>query len=273
MPREFKVVAIIAAHNEQDIIGQVVTDLIDQGVHIYFLDDWSTDETVSIVERHVGRGVLAIERLGASPSREFNWQKILQRKEALAVELDADWFIHHDADEFRESPWAGLSLAHAIEKVDRSGYNAIGFALFDFWPTGEDVAPGSDVRHTFRYYEPPREWNKLQVRCWKKRPERVDLVSSGGHDVLFPNRRVYPLRFILRHYPIRGSEHGRRKVFVERLPRFTVVERMRDWHIQYDAYGDGASFVRDPAAMTLYDPAAARADVASEDIQRLDGER
>ena len=37
-PRDFSVVAIIAAYNEADIIGQVVADLIAQGVSVYLLD-------------------------------------------------------------------------------------------------------------------------------------------------------------------------------------------------------------------------------------------
>src|SRR5580765_581681 len=122
MPSDFSVVAIIAAYNEADIIEQVVSDLINQDVQVYFMDDGSTDGTVATVERHLGRGVLGIERLASpvengAPSR-FDWERILQRKTQLAMELEASWFIHHDADEFRESPWSHLSLREAIRHVD-----------------------------------------------------------------------------------------------------------------------------------------------------------
>src|SRR5919197_1275002 len=104
----FSVVAIIAAYNEADVVGYVVRDLIDQGVLVYFLDDGSTDGTVAAVEEYLGRGVLAIERLADTfgcDRTSFEWERILRRKAELAKELDADWVIHHDADEFRESPW------------------------------------------------------------------------------------------------------------------------------------------------------------------------
>ena len=71
----FRVVAIVAAYNEADIIEQVVADLIEQNVQVYFLDDGSTDGTAAAVERFVGHGLLAIERLtdGTRAADRFNW--------------------------------------------------------------------------------------------------------------------------------------------------------------------------------------------------------
>src|SRR5882672_5085221 len=103
MPRDFRVIAIVAAYNEEDIIGQAVSDLVGQGISVYFVDDGSTDGTVAEVEPFLGRGLEKIERFAGDTSR-FCWEAILRRKEELASELDADWFLHHDADEFRESP-------------------------------------------------------------------------------------------------------------------------------------------------------------------------
>jgi hypothetical protein len=261
----FTVVAIIAAYNEADIIDSVVGNLIEQGVHIYFLDDASTDRTVAIVEKHLGRGVLAIERLAsAGPdemTRGFEWERILVRKTQLARELDADWFIHHDADEFRESPWSGVPLLDAIRRVDALGFNAIDFAGFDFFPAHDGFRAGDDVREAFTSYAPPAPYDRLQIRCWKKTAD-VDLASSGGHDARFPGRSVFPLRFILRHYPIRGQAHGERKVLRERQTRFSAQERARGWHVQYDDVREGASFLADPATLTPYDPDAVRLDLA-----------
>src|SRR4051812_23216923 len=102
MASEFPVVAIVAAFNEADVIGASVRDLIAQGVQVYVLDDGSTDGTVAAVEPLVGAGVLAIERLrppSANGHHEpFDWDRVLHRKAELARELDAGWFIHHDAD-------------------------------------------------------------------------------------------------------------------------------------------------------------------------------
>jgi uncharacterized coiled-coil protein SlyX len=260
----FSVVALVAAYNEADIIHHVVADLIGQGIGVYFLDDGSTDDTVRIVEPFVGRGVLAIEPLPARPvsSDAFDWERILRRKSALAAELDADWFIHHDADEFRESPWLHLQLRDAIHHVDALGFNAIDFAGLDFWPVHDRFRPGDDVREALTCYSEFASYDRLQIRCWKKTGYSVDLSSSGGHEVKFPDRRVFPLPFLLRHYPIRGQEHGQRKVFRERRNRFLPGERARGWHVQYDDVREGASFLRDATALTPYDADAVRVALA-----------
>jgi hypothetical protein len=256
-----KAVAIVSAHNEADILGPVLEHLIREGLLVYLLDHESTDGTARVAEPFLGRGLLAIEPFpgGRFPAARsaFAWTDILTRKQEIAAEIDADWFIHHDADEFRESPWEGLSLIEAMARVDRFGYNAIDFALFNFWPTDDGHRPGDDPRPTIRYCEPGREWDKLQVKCWKKQPA-ADLVSSGGHDVAFPGRQVCPLRFILRHYPIRGQAHGARKVFVERRPRLVAEEVARGWHVQHAGLNEGESFLRDLATLREYDGEAAR---------------
>jgi hypothetical protein len=260
---DFSAVAIIAAYNEADIIGQVVGDLIAQGLHVYFLDDGSTDATVAAVEPYVGRGVVAIEHLrdhpdGADTTDAFSWERILLRKAQLACDLDADWFIHHDADEFRESPWTHLKLLDAIRYVDAQGFNAIDFESFDFWPVDGDIEPGADVRDALPFCADHAPYDHLQIRCWKK-TDTIDLAASGGHEARFANRSVFPIRFILRHYPIRSQAHGERKVFRERRNRFLDRERARGWHVQYDEVRDGASFVRDRAGLTRFDGDAVRA--------------
>ena len=229
-----RIVAIVSAFNEADVIAHVVGDLIEQGVQVYFLDDGSTDGTVAAVEPYVGRGVLAIERMapGNGSTPQFDWERILRRKTELARGLDADWFIHHDADEFRESPWPHLSLREAMRMVDALGFNAIDSTRLDFWPVHDGFRPGDDVRGAFTHWAPPAAYDRLQIRCWKRTEAPVDLVGSGGHEVRFPGRRVFPIRFLLRHYPIRGQAHGERKVFRERRPRYTQRERARGWHVQ-----------------------------------------
>src|SRR5262245_56693901 len=127
MSSDFSVVAIVAAYNESDVIEAVLVDLVTQGIQVYFLDDGFTDDTASIAEKFIGRGVLGVEHLRSPDANgnagQFDWERILLRKTALARELEASWFIHHDADEFRESPWWHLSLKEAIRQVDRLGYN------------------------------------------------------------------------------------------------------------------------------------------------------
>jgi glycosyltransferase involved in cell wall biosynthesis len=261
---EFSIVAIIAAFNEADIIGAAVSDLVAQGIGVYVLDDGSTDGTLAAVEPFAGRGVIGVEQLSGpdAASKSFHWERILRRKSELAAALDGDWFIHHDADEFRESPWRGVSLADGVRRADALGYNAIDFLSVDFRPVDDRFRPGDDPRSVFQYHAPHAPHDRVQVRCWKKTGAPVDLASSGGHDAAFAGRRVFPLRFILRHYPIRSQAHGERKVFGERQRRYLASERGRGWHVQYDAFRPGDTFLADPSTLIRYDPDAVRVELA-----------
>jgi len=256
MLEDFTVVAIIAAYNEADIIDEVVGALLDDDIRVYFIDNASDDDTRTRVEAYRDRGVIGIERFDTGGM--FAWEALLRRKEALARELHADWFIHHDADEFRESPWAGVGLREAIRRVDAQGFNAIDFEVLNFRPTIHDRPASSGIREALRHYEPPEAFDRLQIKCWKKTAAQVQLAASGGHEALFDGRRVFPIRFLLRHYPIRGQAHGERKVITERRRRFLPEELDRGWHVQYDRIDSGAQFVCDPAGLALYDPDAVR---------------
>jgi hypothetical protein len=245
---------------------------------VFLIDHRSTDRTVEEAARFLGRGLVAIERFpdeSGFPDEDgarFAWESLLRRKEQLAATLDFDWVMHADADELRESPWPGVPLASAIGTVDRMGYNAIDFAVFHFRPTVAKFSSGEDLRRVFRHYEPPREFDAVQIKCWKN-VGKVALTPSGGHEAQFDGRRVFPIRFVLRHYPIRSQEHGLRKVFVERRPRFIESER-RIWHLQYDDVTEDTSFVRPVTELTEWDPDLVRAELAirHREVERLEAE-
>src|SRR5262249_34310332 len=139
---------------------------------------------------------------------------------------------------------------------DHMGFNAVDFEVFNFPPTHDEFQPGGDPVAAFRYCEPGAAFDRAQIKCWKKQDAPVDLVSSGGHDVTFAERLVFPIRFILRHYPIRSQAHGERKVFGERRPRFLPAELDRGWHVQYGGFDPTSSFLRDASTLTEYDAVA-----------------
>lgn len=273
---ELGIIAIISAHNEGDIIYHVIGDLISNNIKVYLLDNGSTDNTAAEASRWLGKGLLHIERFPDDvgfPERnkkEYVWKDILRRKEELAVALQSDWYIHADADEFRESPFPGTNLAEGIRLVDGLGYNAINFEVLNFRPTDDSFQPGTDVRQHLTGYEPGMWFDSNQIKAWKNPGQRVDLASSGGHSVTFSSRRIFPVPFLLRHYPIRSETHGRKKVFSDRLPRFAQEERAAGWHVQYDEFARGKTkFLHDPKTLVPYDPDAVRAQVLSRALRRL----
>lgn len=97
-----RVIALLATYNEERFIEGCLNHLTRHGVDVYLIDNESTDSTVAIAESYIGRGVIGIETFRRDGV--FRFADILRRKEALAAELDSDWFIHLDADEFRLPP-------------------------------------------------------------------------------------------------------------------------------------------------------------------------
>ena len=230
----FKACAIMALHNEADIVQESVKKLIDQGVDVYLIDNNSTDGSVEKVSESVGKGIVDIEtvKFFEDGNEVYDWTSILKRKEEIAKKLDYDWYLHVDADEIRYSPWAGVSLREGLERVNFEGYSLVDFKLFNFRIT-HNISFAFDYENSMNLYSAIEDFNTIQVKAWKKCGS-IQLTPHGGHLAEVQNANIYPLRFILKHYPIRSAAHGQKKVFMERMKRFTRKEREKGWHVQYN---------------------------------------
>ena len=62
---DFRVVAIISAFNEEDIIDPILAHLGGNGVETYLIDNRSTDDTVERARAWFGRGLIGIESFPA----------------------------------------------------------------------------------------------------------------------------------------------------------------------------------------------------------------
>jgi Glycosyl transferase family 2 len=228
------VVAIIVAHNEADILEASLAHLTGQGVGVYFIDNWSTDDSLEIARSFLGKGVLALERFPADPAAQYDFNQAMRRKAEVARQLGqfphlptdersvGRWMIHYDADEFRESPWPGVSLRDGLLRVQSEGYNAIDHVVLHFVPTDEGFHRGLSPADYFRHFVSLRHMApRRQIKTWVQEGQAIDLDTFAGHSAEFPGRRVYPIPFILRHYPIRSTAHGRKKILSERIPRFS----------------------------------------------------
>ena len=230
--------AILATFNEADIIVESVRKLIAGGVEVFVIDNGSTDHTLELLNPLVGRGVVDIRTVKFhEDGREvYDWTSILRLKEELSKELGFDWYLHVDADEIRYAPWPNLSLREGLDRVDHSGYNLVNFKLFNFRLT-EDIAASDDYERDMPAYSAGEYFNQYQVKAWKAHPN-IDIVANGGHIARRPDGKIYPVRFIHKHYPVRSLEHGQRKILQERKQRFSTAEKQRGWHVQYDQMAD-----------------------------------
>ena len=254
-PAHFRVIALITAFNEEDVISQVISHLADQGVDVILTDNWSTDATVERASEWLGRGLLRIEQFPPTGrSDSFDLAAVLQHESELALSEPADWFIHHDADEIRQSPWPAKSLRQAFYVAELNGFNAVDHTQLDFHPVDDRFAPGEPLETQFHYFSPAGVVARdYRVNAWRNTGQAVDLARSGGHAVEFASRRVFPYNFLLKHYPIRSQTHGEQKVLRDRKPRWNQEERKRGWHFQYDHIRKGHSFLHNPSSLTLFD--------------------
>jgi hypothetical protein len=254
-PTDFRVVAIMPVFNEADIIEPALDWLIGQGLEVYILDNWSTDGSDRIASRFLGRGLLKIEKFPLEgPQPRYELRHTLLRIAELAQKIEADWIVANDADEVRSSPWPGLTLRDAIYAVDRRGFNAIDYTNIIFEPTDDAFRDGGSLSHFRHFRFGPDPWHLLKINTWKRLRRAVNLVESGGHEVHFKGRRIFPYKFLLKHYPIRTQKQGERKIFRERKGRWSEEERTLGWHVQYDQILEGSRLIRDPATLLEFDP-------------------
>jgi len=221
-----RIVAILTTYNEERFIAGCLENLFRQGVEVYLCDNGSTDQTVTIAERYQGRGLIGIEDIPRDGL--IHRRSLLERKEQLAVTLEADWFMHVDADEIHLPPRSDWTLAQAFTEVEKRGYNVVNFNEFTFIPTRESPDHDHpDFQKTMRWYYPFLPPSPHLMRAWKRQADRVELAWSGGHRIRFPGLQMDPEPFRMKHYLFLSKAHAIRK-YVER--RFDPVQLAMGWH-------------------------------------------
>jgi len=224
MSRRLKVAAIICARNEEFHINRCLSNIIDEGVDAVLIDHDSEDRTVDIARRHLGRGLLSIERL--KWEGYFGMQDQLRRKSEIIAQLDHDWVVHVDADEWLCAPPPATSLRDAIEQVDQAGFNCINFDEVVFLPGDDDDFTHTDYTRamTTYYYFAPKQ--PRLMRAWR-RDAGLNNIEYAGHLLAGEGIKLCPINFILRHYIALSYQHAIRK-YVGR--KFDERELNMGWH-------------------------------------------
>jgi hypothetical protein len=132
--------------------------------------------------------------------------------------------------------------------VDHTGIN--------FYPVDDAFEAAADHEAYFRHFAFATDKADFsQRKTWKNCGQPVSMVESGGHDLPFAGRRIYPFKFLLKHYPVRSQKHGEKKIFRERKARWNPEERAKGWHDHYDEIKEDHAFVLSPSALQAFDEA------------------
>jgi hypothetical protein len=230
--------ALMAVYNEADILQAMLRHYTQRGMWAYVLDNWSTDGSYEIAEAEPD---VIVQRWPGQPIETFEWGAMLDFFREKLPDIPADWFSLCGADHYLDT-FDGRDFLETVKEIDDQGYNAIAFVHRTFRPPDDTFTVGDPVATFNRdYYDDPL-W---LCDTWKALDGvKPFLRNMGGHDVIFPERRVSPRKLLRRHYPIRSQAHGERKVFAERKARWSPTERAMGWHVQYDDVEPGHRFVK-----------------------------
>ncbi|MCM1989283.1 glycosyltransferase [Oceanirhabdus seepicola] len=246
--KKFRVVAIIIAYNEEDILYHSIAKLKQNGIDVYLIDNWSTDSTFKIINKlFKEKKIIGFERFPKDESKEYyDLYKMMERKEILSKQIKANWFIHHDVDEIREGPWENLNLKESIYLVDKMGYNAIDHSVIEFKPIDNSFISG-DFEKNFKYFIFP---GSKRINAWKNIGENIDLKNEAGHEVKFASRIIFPINFLIKHYPMRSQLHAEKKMIKERKERAKPENVKKGWHWHYSKWGGNA--IGNPKNLILF---------------------
>src|SRR5581483_4877139 len=89
-------------------------------------------------------------------------------------------------------------------------------------------------------------------------------LSGGGHEARFPQRQIFPYKFLLKHYPLRSPDQARRKIFAERLPRYHPRAKVIGWHIQYDHWKPDDEFLWQRSSLLRFEETETRREYLTE---------
>lgn len=241
--------AFICTYNEADILPWVLKHLREQGVRTRVIDNWSADGTFDLASELAD----AVERFPSEPTETYDWTNLLMRVETLAMASEADWCMHHDADEIRRSSVPGESLQDGLARIGSGPATAMNFRVVNFKPIDDGWDGQCSPEEYFRYYEARGHYDGLlHVNAWKN-SSPLDIHSRGGHEAWFPGLIIAPERFITKHYAIRSQRHGERKVLRDRIPRWNSEERFsKGWHCHYNGIEAGHNFLSKPEDLELW---------------------
>ena len=263
-----RICGLFFCYNEDHILAESLRHYLGLGIDLVMFDNFSTDGSLQIARGFQERRDLPgrLLEIVSVKTDGYEWGKILRAASNYMHDRLAHyrWIMLIDADSFYFSPVRGAPLASFILACDCLGYNIIGGNLYEFYPTERDDSAVSATLARMHYHrEMPWEEKMAQEKIFRYHPG-VDFYSEFGHRILRPAPRLSPVRFIYNHYPWVTYEHGLKKIFQDRKPRYVERRQNPVNHMHYlDLLPEKSDLVRNAAELSLF-------DLEAEQMSRVD---
>ncbi|MDD5583877.1 MAG: SPASM domain-containing protein [Candidatus Omnitrophica bacterium] len=233
---------IVFCYNEENILRDNLAYYLSEGIDLVIFDNASTDRSPAIIaefkqKKDDFRGkIIDVVRIATVG---YEWQKILIAAcEYMHKNLQGyDWILIIDSDGFYYSPVKGMSLLEFLSSAAKYGYNVINGKVYEFYPTEKDdyaiVSPTQRMHYCQPKFQELLYVNEKHHRIFQYDPS-IDFYTTFGHGIRRANCRVLnKVKYIYKHYPWVSFEHGLKKIFKERKPRYVERKFGSILHKQY----------------------------------------
>ena len=238
-----RLVMTLLCRDEVDIIANTIRFHLDHGVdHLIITDNGSVDGTLETLQGFLPSGKMTLIQEPRHDHNQAVWVTRMARM--AATELNADWLIHGDADEFW---WPACGNLKAELQCVPAEWDAVHIERRNFLPPPQR----SDSAESAPFYKLQliRERQSLNSQglplpgkvCHRAHPEAE--VSDGNHSVSIAGEFVHaPLAkdIEILHFPTRSYDQFARKIRqgTEALMRNTriAVEVGSTWRHVYEEY-------------------------------------
>lgn len=196
-----KIMGLILARNEEDILGECLEHHIREGVSQFiFTDNASVDSTRRIAEKFP-----EVVKIIDEPRLTYNQDRWATRMARMACDYSPDWLVVIDADEF----WYGL------ESLDEVAKDVGTLVVRDFYlhpPTDKIKEPFHTSQMPFFDKENRQFGDDLTGRLLFRPSPTIDLAFGQHHVKNVPGRKEATDKINIHHYPNRAYDRFEQKI-------------------------------------------------------------
>lgn len=203
-----RLLGVLLCFNDGDLVGEAVTHLLDSGHDVIVWDHGSTDDT-PLVLRDMRPNLTELTTVPRTVDF-YDLYPLMSNHLRTHYVDHYDWISWPDQDEFLEGPDRTRLYRDWLEEAVDSAFDWLKFNNYNFWWTvNDDLSIESPVRRVRHYSLFPG--CAPRIRSW-----RASCTNSREFNHNPPLGKPHPLRFNLRHYPMRSEAQMVRRIEVDR---------------------------------------------------------